>query len=187
MDKFIMGLVALLSSLTRFSLDTETDSARHERMQQTAAAVDQAVDRATCTGEFNQPTCRRVWNGSKRDLAAAIVALGFHETHYAQKISEGRCHELPKGMRCDNGRARSYWQTWAVACPEVWQTDPGSEEEVKAGAWCAARLLSSAYRMCQGETDDDWAAAFSRYGGRSCKSQAYRERSATLRRLLTKM
>lgn len=188
MNHLIIALTTILVSFTRFSLDTESPEERLARMQSTAQYLVDAADRATCTGAWSQVEgCRRIWPGNKRDLLAASTALGMHETHYAQAVYEGRCHELPKGMRCDNGNARTYWQQWRVACPEAWSTEPGSEDEVKAGAWCAMRLLASAYRMCEGETEDNWAAAFRKYGGHSCRSRGAEDRVATMRRVLTKL
>lgn len=188
MDKLILALTGILVSFQRFTLDTETPESRAARMRATAVYMVEAADRATCTGTWkNVEGCRRIWNGPKRQLIAASAALGEHETHYAQAVYEGRCHELPKGMRCDNGKARTYWQQWAVACPEVWSTEPGSEAEVQAGAWCSMRLLASAYKMCAGETDNDWAAAFRRYGGHSCRSLGATDRVATMERVLSKL
>lgn len=190
MEKFIIVLIGLLLSLPRFARDTETPEERTARMQKTAHSVDRAVDRATCTGDWkSQADCRRVWNGSKRELTAAVIAIGFHESTYAQAVYEGKCETLPKGMRCDNGRARTYWQLWKSACPEAWQTEPGSDEQVDAGAWCAAKQLSYFYGYCQTLTGEDhWSAAFTAYAGRGCKTwPGSAARRATMNRLLAKL
>jgi hypothetical protein len=175
-----------LTALTRFSLDTETAAERAARMQETASYIADGVNRATCTGRYAVADCRRVWNGNKRDLAAAVISLGFYETRYAQAVSEGKCHTLPKGMRCDNGKALGFWQQWVAACPEAWAAERGSEAERRAGAWCAARLLANHYNYCRTLTGsiDPWIAAYSMYGGQGCKAWPGAEKR---RLLLTKV
>jgi hypothetical protein len=180
-------ILSALFILPRFSLDTETASERVVRLRGIAVAIDQATLRATCSGPFALKDCNRVWPGSRRQLAAALVTIGWHESKFAQAIGRGDCQSLPKGMRCDNGRARSYWQLWKVSCPAGWAEEHGSSAELRQSSWCAARLLSSSYRFC---FDDDvpldpWARAFGRYAGRSCRWIGGSGRVRTMRRVLS--
>jgi hypothetical protein len=179
-----------LTALTRFSLDTESSDERAARMQSTAAYIHDAVSHATCTGSYATDACKRVWNGNKRDLAAAVIALGFYETRYAQAVYEGKCHTLPKGMRCDNGNAITYWQQWRAACPEAWAAERGSEDESRSGAWCAARLLANHYNYCRTLTGsiDPWVAAYGMYAGKGCKAWPGAEtRRSMMSKVLTKL
>jgi hypothetical protein len=179
-------ILSALLALPRFSLDTESDSERLTRLGRIAVSIDQATLRAVCAGVFQTEDCKRTWMGTRRQLAAAMVSLGWHESKYAQAIGEGRCHDLPKGMQCDNGHARGYWQSWKVACPAAWQVEHGSPTELSESSWCAARLLSSAYRFCSDweHQPDPWARAFGRYAGRGCSWIGGPPRVRTMRRVL---
>jgi len=149
-----------------------------------ADAVNEATARATCAGIEG---CRPVWRGSRRTLAAAVLAIGKHESGYAGYVGTGHCDEGPKGMRCDNGQARTYWQTWKVACPAAWSAEPGSDAEIRAGAQCAARLLAGAYLFCAKPDlteDQRWQRAFGRYAGQGCEWRGGTERVATLHQVL---
>jgi len=180
-------ILSALFTLPRFSLDTESEAERLSRLRGIAQAIDQATAQATCASAFSKKECNPVWLGSRRQLAAALIAVGWHESKFAQAIGEGHCDSLPKGMRCDNGRARSYFQLWQVSCPAAWQEPHGSTAELRQSSWCAARLLSSAYRFCSAdeENPDPWARAFGRYAGRTCGWVGGIGRVRTMRRVLS--
>jgi hypothetical protein len=167
--------------------DQETTEQRTRRLQIAAEAIGNATARAMCLEAWAKEDCRRAWRRDRRELAAALIALGHFETKYAQYVGEGRCHDGPRGQRCDDGNARTYWQTWAVACPDAWKASPGSREEVEAGAWCAARLLSGAYNFCKEPAGDGWARAFGRYGGRACGWDGGAERAKLMRKIQSKL
>lgn len=116
-----------------------------------------------------------------RAEVAALVALGFHESRYARYVVDGRCSDGPIGARCDNGRARTPWQVWRVACPVAWTHPDGSQESLDAAARCAAGLLRGGRGRCRGRHPaGDLAGAFSAYRGASCtwSGGAARARSA---------
>lgn len=79
--------------------------------------------------------------------AAAMISLGWHETKFSRLVLEGRCHELPAGMRCDGGRALGPWQLHQAACPSAWVlATPTSSPEAQiaslpAQARCVVTLL----------------------------------------------
>ena len=183
------SITGALLSLPRFTLDTESEAERTARMHAVAEASARAVNRAVCAGPWaKDDKCVRVWPGKSRDLLAAMIALGYHETRYSQAVQEGRCDELPKGMQCDHGHARGLWQQWETACPEMWKTAPGSAEELEASAWCAATLLSRSYVVCSSDGEGDaWAGAFGRYGARGCSWPGGKSRAATMRRVALKL
>lgn len=171
------GILAAMLSLQAWSGDrTEPPESRQERLGLAARAVASAVERARCEGVWASPACRPVWGGDPLELAAAVVALGNHETHYAELVGAGRCEEMPEGQRCDHGRARTYWQAWASACPAAWAEEPGSRRELEAAAWCATRLMAGGARFCADRgAPPDWAGAFSRYAGHNaCRTRSDR-------------
>lgn len=107
-----------------------------------------------------------------RSVASALVAHGAGETRYAALVIEGRCSEMPKGQRCDDGRARGAWQVWRVACPEAYRHDDGSHASIVAEAHCAARLLRGGRHRC-----GTWEGAFASMGGGArCSSPRAPER-----------
>ena len=78
-------IFAVLWALPRHVTDAdEPVDARRARLTQTAEAISEATARATCVGTWATPDCRPVWKGSRRELAAGILALGKHESHYAR-------------------------------------------------------------------------------------------------------
>ncbi len=96
--------------------------------------------------------------------AAALIAQGFGESGFAGYVIEDRCHEGPKGARCDpdrqgRARARGPWQVWAVACPDAWAL-PAGHASLHLEARCAVRLLRGGRQRC-----GDWEGAFASMGG----------------------
>lgn len=98
--------------------------------------------------------------------AAAMIAAGYHESRFARYVVEGRCSDGPRGARCDDGRATSPWQVWAVACPGAHSFPAGSRHSLEAAASCADRLLRGGYGRCRGRhPGGDWAGMFAAYAG----------------------
>ena len=102
------------------------------------------------------------------ETAAALIALGWHETKFARLVIEGRCSDMPAGSRCDNGRARGVWQAWHVACPVAYRFPAGSSESLRAEARCAAGNLYAARHRCAERNANIIAGQFSGYAGASC-------------------
>lgn len=109
-------------------------------------------------------------SGGDHQRAAALIALGWHESKFGRYVLEGRCSDGPPGARCDNGRARGAWQLWAVACPAAYQYPAGSLESLELEARCADRLLQGARGRCRGRHPAGaLAGAFSGYRGLDCR------------------
>ncbi len=88
------------------------------------------------------PVARAVSNAAKTlDEAAILVALGEHETHYAEHVLAGHCDQMPEGERCDGGKARGPWQLHKEACQAAWVLPDSSPEALDAEAGCALRLM----------------------------------------------
>jgi len=124
-----------------------------------------------------------------RTEQAALVSLGWHESRWARYVLEGRCADGPDGARCDDGRARSPWQVWAVACPSAHELPESHPVVVERAAVCAVRLLRAAKRRCAGRHPaGDWAGAFGGYGsGAACLTPRSAERVPTMRTVLSLM
>lgn len=185
-------ILAVLLSLPPSVTDTETPEARVARISVAATAIAAASARATCSEQWEGPGCRRRWPGSREQLAAALLALGWHETRWAQYVGEGRCAEGPPGQRCDpdragRPRARSYWQVWRVAWPQLWKTRPGSPEAVQEAAWGAAVRMSGAWWRCRKQAVTPLAGAFSGYRALSCTWPSATDRAATTQRMLVRL
>ena len=164
-------LAALLAFQPHSTDTTETADARRARLKVVAGAIEGAA-RAT---ESYVPAA---------EMAAALLALGWHESGYASRVQLGECHAMPPDQRCDGGRARGPWQAWRVSCPVLWDLEQGSLEAVEAGAECAARYLAGAKTRCRSEATDEWAGAFSGYAGARCWWSGGVAREATRQRLL---
>jgi hypothetical protein len=121
--------------------------------------------------------------GDDRQIAAALIAVGYHESRFARYVVEGRCMDGPPGARCDNGRARGVFQLWQVACSSAYQHPAGSLASMRAEARCAANLWRGARGRCRDRhpAGDD-AGAMSGYGrGSVCTWGPGAARAATMR------
>jgi hypothetical protein len=174
--------------------DAEDPANREQRLLDIASAISSGTSHAMCTGAWkNDPDCSVRWRGSQRELAAALIALGYGESNFSSAIHlETDCGALPYGCDRDHRgapRARGYWQCWRSACPHLWQTDPGSDAELRTAAWDAATLLAGFYAYCgtQG-SEDRWEMAFTAYGGHGCRVRGRApERRASMLRILRKL
>jgi hypothetical protein len=169
----------------------EPEDLRRVRLRHTAEAVSDATARATCVGPWATVDCKRIWKRSRSELAAAILAVGKHESHFAEYVGDGRCQDGPVGMQCDKDhrtgefRARSYWQLHQSACPKLWEQEPGSVGELRVAASCTARLLAGFAASSEADcSDTSWSTVFNRYGGRRCSWTGGVKRAATMRLVL---
>jgi hypothetical protein len=165
---------------------------REARLLSIATAITSGVQHTMCIGPWKVEGCQRRWRGSGTQLAAALASIGYWETAFASAIHLNRCDLLPGG--CDKDRmgiprARSYWQCWKSACPELWQTEVGTEAELRTAAWEASKLLAGFYGYCKTLGDEDpWELAFTAYAGRGCKPwDVAKRRRATMTRILSKL
>jgi hypothetical protein len=153
------GILAILLAMAPSVYDTEGPDARRERMGELAEIIAEVAE------------------GRPSD-AAALLTLGRFESNFAQYVGEG-CVTVPKGAAdCDNGRARSYWQMWQVACPAGWKTERGSREATEAFARCAVRHFRGALARCRTRTRLSYiAGGFAGYRGPSCDWQPAEDRA----------
>lgn len=91
-------------------------------------------------------------------MQAALLALGQHESLWAEYVGEDRCEEGPlPEMRCDVGRdgkphALGYWQVHRSICPDAFEMEPGPER-LMIEAECAARYYARRLVSCNGNND----------------------------------
>jgi hypothetical protein len=146
------AILAAALKLPTYYGDTETPGERLQRLTIVAESIDYASARATCTGE--PEGCRRVWPGSRKELAALLLVQAWQETRLAQHVHADQCAE----NECDRGRAKSLWQLQPnsiVTRPE-WQTLGGTDQEsTRAAAWAAARMLATNRFRCA-KAPGDW-------------------------------
>lgn len=162
------AILAVLLSLPAWHLDRDPPEARSAMLRPVADVIAEVSADATD--------------------AAALIALGWHETKYARLVLEGRCSEMPEGNRCDDGRARGAWQLWHVACPSAYAFPAGSPESLRAEATCARRLLRGQLGRCRARHPaGDWAGAFAGYRGASCVWPAAARRARTMLDLLARL
>lgn len=144
-----------------------------------------AVDDAATRADRYRPVAEVIAAEAKSpETAAALVALGWHESGFAQAVIEGHCERMPSHSRCDKGRARGVWQAWRVACPAAYAFEAGSPESLRAEVHCAANNLYSARNRCITRADDAWSWMFSGYRGASCTWPAAAGRAQTFRKVL---
>jgi hypothetical protein len=118
--------------------------------------------------------CRVARNDTER---AFLATQAYAETKLAKLVILERCHEMPAGVRCDEGRATGPWQPhkW---CSEAW-TAPTRAERYDAGARCALLVA----RTCR--TPEGWFAAQSGRG--RCKASWARKRVRMMWRMLAQI
>lgn len=187
-------IAAILLSLTPFYKDarTEEPDERSARMLVVAQAINDAANRAACTGAYATEECSKIWHRGPRQLAGLLITQGYWESRFALHVQQGRCGPT----ECDaeklrDGRivhrARSYWQIQATGLVpgSEWRTLNGTDlEATSRAAWAAAKVLSAAERRC-GRRAANWAVGtVSGYaGGISCSWSGAGRRVAFFNRL----
>ena len=186
---FIQYITLVLLSLQPSYSDNETWVERTGRMEIVAQAIDDASSKATCSDAYAVPECKKVWNGSKRDLGLLLVTKGFWESGFAKNVHEGKC--MPK--QCDSiivrgnivHLARSPWQiqrTGLVGADEYSKMKTASLESTTISANVAVRYLSMGMNRCS-----TIHGAMAIYGGaNSCDWPGVAGRVAFYKSLLAK-
>jgi hypothetical protein len=182
-------LAMLLALPPHFTDRDEPPDDRKARLTNVAHAIDAATLRATCV---NQPIDCKHLGRTRKQLVAALITIGWHESKWARYVQEGRCLDGPVGSRCDDRgtglpRARSPWQIERVAAPSLWATPPGSPEALHEGAWHAARLWAAAWRRCEGRAPTPAVGAFAGYGGTACVTPRAPARAAMFHRVQVRL
>lgn len=146
--------------------DVESHEGRHHRLMGVAQAITAATD-------------------DPREQAL-LLALGHHESHFAQLVGEDRCQDLWRGA-CDWGKARGYWQAWAATCPEYHALAPRHPDAIRASAECAVRRLRGFAHRCRRLGHEPVPCAISYWAGRGPRWSGAGERVRTYRRMLRRL
>jgi len=113
--------------------------------------------------------------GQRRNLAALLVAIAWHESGFARDVDLGPC--APGRVRrggCDGGRARTLFQLQAY--------EPKDRREAAA---IAIRLVRRSYRACASLPREEQLASYAAGNCRSSTGRAHsRAMVAIARRLL---
>jgi len=129
---------------------------------------------------------------ANRVEAATLAALAWHETKLSRLVLEGHCDQLPKGMRCDGGRALGPWQLHQQACPKAWALatpnggPEGQRESLREQARCAIRLLRWNGQRGKEHTPTPLHAAFAGYAAQRWTWPGAEVRVKTVEQLLKK-
>ena len=164
---FIQFITMVLLSMVPSYGDKEPWDHRIQRMEIVAKAIDDASARATCSDLYAEEKCKRLWPGSKRDLAMLLVTKGFWESGFAKNVHEGKCRPFECDASKVNGnvihRARSPWQiqrTGLVTNEEYAKMKFASLESTTLAAIVATRYLAMGMGKCH-----TIPGAISIYGG----------------------
>jgi hypothetical protein len=148
MSTITTAILAALLSLPRYAADTETPEARTTRLTTVANSIEDATQRATCSGEFAKlAECKKFWPGRQQDLRALLITIGYFETAYAQHVHEGHC----RPHECDGGRARGLWQVQrhGLVPSAAWERIVGADDySTQISAYLAAKVLGSDLSKC---------------------------------------
>jgi len=150
-------VLAVLLSLQPWKGD-KAEIGRADRMATIADAIVTSADDATCFRKSSQE-CKVVWPGSREQLAATLIAIGWNESHFAAhvhalKCRKGECDEAT--VLGDGGkpvrifRARSPWQVHRSSLTSAyWDEIKGDDlASTRAAARAAALLLSGSLARC---------------------------------------
>lgn len=152
---FIKYITALLLSLDPSYSDNESWIERTARMEMIATAIDDASSKATCSNEYTNSECKKIWNQNKRSIALLLVTQGFWESRFAKNVHEGKCKKYECDSYSVNGnifhRARSPWQvqrTGMVTKEEYEKMNAATLESTTMSANVASRYLAIGMKAC---------------------------------------
>lgn len=149
------AILAVLLSFPVAAQDaSEPPLARACRLSDLAVGIAEASERATCSGAWAGPPCRRLWPGSAPMLAGELVAIAVGETGLRHDVAAGRCPpdecdavRLPGGRV--HHRARSNFALHRSTLIEWDRIGESSAESSRFAAWGAARVLAGFRTICR--------------------------------------
>lgn len=154
MSLFLKAIFAALMRVPQHHTDHEDIEARRARMMIVAESIVEATARLACA---DQPASCRPVNSNQREVAALLIGKGKFESGFAAYVHEGRCHDGPRGARCDEGRdgvARAHgpWQQWpsSVFPRSDWEDmHAATPEATRIAAYHAGKLLAGGTSRCK--------------------------------------
>jgi hypothetical protein len=151
-------ILTILLGWPVFHEDRGVPEAKRAQLETVAQAVGDAAD------------AQRGWPGSSRELAALMLTVAWHETHFSLRIGAGQC----KPHECDQGRAHGYWQQHvrSTSSQAAWEQLAGLDaESTGIAAREAARALTRARLQCRRleRGRRNWVGlTLAAYAGRGC-------------------
>jgi hypothetical protein len=137
---------------------TEDPADRAARYAVISHAVNYAVDETTCTGsQKHNPYCKRVWRGTREQLAFLLLTQAYFESRFARNVHAGKCEPY----QCDaykdkDGKVRhrstSIWQIQASNMVPLseWKRLAGLDQaSTNRAALTAAKIISVGYSRCR--------------------------------------
>lgn len=139
------AIFAVLLALPVASVDRGEDPRNREaRLQETAAAISSAVQHAMCAGAWDSsPDCRRIWGGEQIELAAAVMAVAWEESHLARYVAEDLESVARQGFF---GIGRTRPLAWATLSLSETRNAPRLTAKTATAFWIEflERLINSA-------------------------------------------
>jgi len=192
MQFYDLVLAALLALVPWYG-DVE-EAGRDARMATIATAIVEASNEATCHGRDAE--CKPAWPGTREELAALLVTLGWYESRFARHVHANQC----KPFECDEtiirdpktGRitrryfaARSPWQVhWSGPTRAHWKKIRGLDlDSTRHAARAATAVLVGARGKCR--TLEGTIANYAT--GRSCKWSQAKQRARKVHAIRAKL
>lgn len=176
-------LILFLLSLPAYFGDRENYAERYERVETLASAIDSATLESTCTGPFEGADwCEPVWGGTREELAALLVSIGFYESTFARHVQSGEC----RSWECDLGRAHGIYQQrvgpWLTHEEAEALKGTGYMSAVLASV-AASRVLGAGLKRCRSAeaTIAFYGVHRCRWDGAASRLQVYRRALAAFR------
>ncbi len=144
-------LLVALKALPTCHVDAD-DPRKAAQLETVASSISSAVESTS-------------WAGDKRDQAAMLTSIGYHESRYCIATHEGKRKSYATGL----------WQVEAASHGVTRDDLRGlSQEQTDSSAMIAARVLSKSWRCGGGPRG--WFVAY--YGGCPCDAKGWEHRLA---------
>lgn len=176
---FAYVLTGLLSlPVSKYDRAPELVAAKTVQQLETAVAIAEAVEQ------------QERWPGSKRELAALLLAVGYAESAFAMHVGRGDFKKWEGDPLHGEQQSISFWQFKSkprgATDPEVWAA---ARTDIRVAAREAARLLTARRRGCASleRQGFDWVElTVAAYSGRGCRGwfRGLELRVSTFRRLM---
>ena len=151
----------VLMTLTPAHDDREDLMGRALRMFTIAGAIEDAAE-------------QQEYPGSKNELKAALVSVGYYENRFSRRIHEDNC----KPHECDKGVAMGPWQVWPMWFPGHLQRRAAAGVTSEATFYCA-QAAASALSEARGRCGDLNGALAGYATGKRCTWRGARRRERT--------
>lgn len=162
-------------------------AARQSFLSTLSVELASVTEEATCTGPWAEYVeCQRIWPGNPRELAAAVLAVGKHESLLDPRIQRGECKVWSRtNVECDGVKLLD--GSYFFRAQSVFQLHGRFREPVVGLEWFAVRnaakqavrVLVAAKARCK-----TWEGMFAAYAGtRSCYYRGAKHRARSFQQI----